>query len=257
MELVILTHQGDLHLCRWQLKSIGKYLEPCTVHIIVNEQDTIYAEEFLKKEVETLRHTVLFWSRTKIIGNYTNDRGGWVTQQVLKLLIPTNGDYIVLDCKDIFLRKTSMNDLAKEQRKRQPDALVSKTWKVFAERLTARLLSTYPGVQIDFNKVRGIQTPRFITKEMQNKIIEIWGDKKNFVEWFFHIDMPSEFILYDSLRLYNNCMPEIYFDQSEIIGIWNENDFKVYNFDKIPKKTRIIKLHRRLLKNKKTYRREN
>lgn len=246
MDLVIITFSKDLYLCKWQLRTIKKFLEPCTIHIVVNEQDHSHASYYLKEEVELLEnHVVHFWSRTKILGEVPDNINGWISQQLLKLLLPIDKDYIVLDCKDMFIRPTMLNDLIKEHYRNQSNVKICKTWKYFSNKLLRRLNDFY-GENINHKDIRDIQTPRLIKKSIRKKILEIFKNKQHFIDWFLTMQMPSEFILYDAVRLYEKEMTTDIFPKKEIIGVWNMKMYGEIDLNNLPEETRIVKLHRRL-----------
>ena len=257
MDLVTVTFNDDVFLCEYQLKSIRKFVEPCKIHIIVNEEDTTFVQNFLHNEVSKLtQHSVVFWSRSKILGGISVNRRGWYTQQLLKLLLPIQEDYIVLDCKDIFVSTVTLTELSYEQRKNQPNVEKCQTWGNFYRETILKLSETYPKRKIDQTQIKGIQTPRLIKKSISKKLFDTWNDKNEFVTWFLNIPMPSEFILYDTIRLFNyeNINAKTSWQRREILAMWEEKQFDVFfeNCKSIPDNyTKIVKLHRRVFKNKK------
>jgi hypothetical protein len=257
MDLVTVTFNDDAFLCEYQLKSIRKFVEPCNVHIIVNEEDITFVQNFLHKEVSKLtQHSVVFWSRSKILEGINVNRGGWYTQQLLKLLLPVEEDYIVLDCKDIFVSTVTLLELSNEQLKNQPNVKKCPTWGNFYRETILKLSETYPERKIDQTQIKNIQTPRLIKKSIRKKLFKIWKDNNEFVTWFLNIPMPSEFILYDTIRLFNyeNINAKASWQRREIIAMWEEKQFDQFSedFKSIPDNyTKIFKLHRRVFNNKK------
>jgi hypothetical protein len=257
MDLVTVTFNGDVFLCEYQLKSIRKFVEPCTIHIIVNEEDITFVQNFLHDEVSKLtQHSVVFWSRSKILGGIGVNRRGWYTQQVLKLLLPIEEDYIVLDCKDIFVATVTLSDLSYEQFKNQPNVRKCPTWGNFYKETILKLSETYPKRKINQTQIKDIQTPRLIKKSIRERLFSTWKDENDFITWFLNIPMPSEFILYDTIRLFNyeNINTNVSWKCREILPVWHDEDFYKLSEDlkSIPDNyTKIVKLHRRVFKNKK------
>jgi hypothetical protein len=255
MDLVTVTFNDDVFLCEYQLKSIRKFVEPCKIHIIVNEEDITFVQNFLHNEVSKLtKHSVVFWSRSKILGGINVNRSGWYTQQLLKLLLPIKEDYIVLDCKDIFVSAIGLLELSKEHYKNQSNVKKSPTWGNFYREVIIKLSETYPNRKLVQSQIKSIQTPRLIKKSIRKKIFDTWKDKNEFITWFLNIPMPSEFILYDILRLFNyeNINAKKSFKDKDILTIWKEEEFYILSneFKNTPNKTRkIVKLHQRVFKN--------
>jgi hypothetical protein len=250
MDIVTITFNQDLELCKYQLKSIRKFLEPCHLHIVINEEDTSYARSILNEEINKLQN-VTVWDQQQIIKTFPVSRQGWYTQQVLKLLFPSNNDYVVLDCKDIFIRPTLLSDLKKEQHSTQPNVEKSLPWNIFYKELNLKLSEHYKE-KINHKLIRNIQTPRLIRNDVKKTILKVWQDNTTFAEWFLNIKMPSEFILYDTIRLYEQIKFEESWKQKEIVGLWESSYIRKNTFNELPTHTKIVKIHRRILENKKT-----
>ena len=253
MDIVTITFNQDLELCKYQLKSIRKFLEPCHIHIVINEQDTSHARSVLNDEINKLQN-VTVWDQQQIIKRFPVSRRGWWTQQVLKLLFPSNNDYVVLDCKDIFIRPTLLSDLKKEQHEAQPNVEICPTWGNFYKELNLKLSPHYKE-KVDHTLIRDIQTPRLIRNDVKKTILKVWQDNTTFAEWFLSIKMPSEFILYDTIRLHEQINFEESWKSKEIVGLWESRDIKKNTFNEIPKNTKIVKIHRRIFKNEKAKKR--
>ena len=112
-------------------------------------------------------------------------------------------------------------------------------------------LSEHYKEKIDHKLIRDIQTPRLIRNNVKKTILKVWQNNEIFAEWFLNIDMPSEFILYDTIRLYEQINFEESWESKEIIGLWEGKSIKKNTFNEIPENTKIVKIHRRILKNEK------
>lgn len=255
MELVTITCKEDLELCVYQLKSIHKFVEPCTVNVVINETDVKFARMLLKRQTRVMyKHKIKFWSRTAIIKTDKTFKNGWISQQLLKLLIPLPDDYIVLDCKDIFLKPTKITDIAKLHYKNQPDPSTCKSWGNFYNEANNVLYKTYP-IKINPKEINGIQTPRLMKKSVLEEIGKVWKSKKKFINWWAKLNCsPSEFILYDYIAYSTNQMlPKTQrFLRNEIVGIWNMDMYNTnqeVNLNDIKDETRILKIHKRVFNN--------
>jgi len=251
MQIVTITCKDDFDLCLWQLKSIEKFLEPCKINVVVNEDDN-YTNDCKRVITDlNLKLDIRVWSQQEILQQEAPHFNGWVTQQLLKLLIPIDSDYICLDCKDIFVKSTLLEDLEKNPSERQPDPRTGQPWCRFFDPMVQILWRHYK-IRFNSKKLNGIQTPRHIQKQVVDEIPKIWKDKSKFIKWWGRFGMPSEFILYDSIELIldlqkkkGNC-----FNKKEIISYWYPEEL---DFDLIDDNTRIIKIHRRIFNDKYCY----
>lgn len=255
MELVTITCKEDIELCVYQLKSIHKYVEPCIVNVVVNELDIKFANIIINKQKKRMpRHTIKIWSRDQVFETDITFKNGWISQQLIKLLMPLDNDYIVLDCKDIFLKHTLLSDIIKLQYKSQPNPKVCKTWGEFFSTIHKKTLhSRYEtNLKIIGNNINDIQTPRLIKKSVILEIISIWKSKKKFIRWWSKLTcIMSEFMLYDYIAYCKNeNLPNNQrFKDHEIIGIWNMNIYHKVDLKSIKEETRILKIHKRVFNN--------
>ena len=256
MDLVTITCKEDIELCVYQLKSIHKYVEPCTVHVVINETDIKSAKVSINKQKRRMiRHNVKIWSRNQVFKTNETFKSGWVSQQLIKLLMPIDQDYVVLDCKDIFLKSTLLTDIVKLQYKNQPNVSRCKSWGNFYRLINIQLFKKYAIDIKPMTAINGIQTPRLIKKSVVLEIIKVWGSKKKFIKWWAGLKcLMSEFILYDYVAYCKNEMLPNHqrFKEHEIVGIWNMD---MYNTDQevdlnnIKEETRILKIHKRVFNN--------
>jgi hypothetical protein len=240
-QLVTITCEDDFELFLYQLKSIEKYVEPCTVNVVINEPDI---ELFKNKVPASQKHTIKVWSQKEILERPAPHFNGWVTQQLLKLLIPIEDDYICLDAKDIFLRPTLLVDLKKTPRLRQPDPRTGQPWCRFYTPMI-RMLYKYYKIRVNSKNVYGIQTPRYIKHAVVKDIPKVWRSKSKFVKWWGQFGMPSEFILYDCMEMCVGLREKASnkFPKDDIVAFWKLEDL---NLDTITSATRIVKIHRRI-----------
>lgn len=259
MELVTITCKEDIELCVYQLKSMHKYLEPCTVNVVINEIDIKSTKRLIKKQQRKMyKHRIKIWSRQQVLKTRLNFKDGWIIQQLLKLFMPLDDDYIVLDCKDIFLKDTRITDISKLQYKDQPSVHTCKTWGLFFTEIHNVLNKKHfknRNVKIIATRINGIQTPRVIKKSVILEILKCWEQKKNFLKWWSNLTcIPSEFILYDYVadRIKETLPTTQRFKNHEIVGIWNMSMYNInqeIDLSKVKKQTRILKLHKRVFNN--------
>lgn len=199
-QVLIVTCNRD----RWQFQiqcwSIGKYLEPCDLHIVINELDpTDWPEWFAANcRLYLNNHNVKVWTYEDFMDDiflfHPNMTKGWLSQQLFKLAFAckTQDPYIILDSKNWFVKNTKLSDLPKRPRE---------------------TLSTIP----DFNKFiyaclekfnlsyvycRGLITPYHFTPGIVLKMFEHFGGQDAFNNWFLEFSAPSEFIVYDLFAQY-------------------------------------------------------
>ena len=117
MFLATITCIRDFHEMLLQAESIGKYLEPCTHVVIINdnmndsttEVDINFWYKWLIPYYKN--HTLLIYP-----AHGTHCHGGWYTQQLHKLLIAhsyyyeSNSDYLLLDSKNFFVKPAKLED---------------------------------------------------------------------------------------------------------------------------------------------------
>ena len=239
IEIVTITCENDFDLCLYQLKSMEKFLEPCTINVVINEEDI---EPYKTKIPYSKIHTIRVWSQFDILQRKAPHFNGWVNQQILKLIIPLDCDYVVLDCKDIFIKTTKLEDLKRRHRQKHPNPLKTKPWtKWFPP--TIDILYKHYKTRINVKEINSIQTPRYIRKTVVSEIPKIWGDRSKFIKWFGKFGMPSEFILYDCLEQFTHSERNKKYLPREIVAFWYPEQL---DFTKINDNTRIVKIHRRI-----------
>jgi len=120
MDLVTVTYLDDLDLMVRQAKSIAIFLKPCTHWVIINDQENTIKQwyealspYYKNHELKLVKFETDEWFKTKdkIIDGKSR---GYKLQQVYKLLISKyiKTDYLVLDSKDFFIRKCSLDDFS-------------------------------------------------------------------------------------------------------------------------------------------------
>ena len=270
--IVLVLFDDAIDLFRLQFKTFEKFLEPCTINIVLNEHNP----KRLKKTIESITansiHKVVYFTRYEILKNH--QCCGYLSQQLCKLLVPIDDDYIVLDDKDLFVKSTSY------------EQLITFYPVVYQPNSTDEVVETFKNFyRMCCEKFGEVQvnepmTPRFIRKQVVNDIIKYFGTEYNFINWFLsYIEtvpeksiMVSEFMLYDCFNDKNDgvvgnrysyypkierMIPKNLPHQNlinQIINDMKNNGYPYVNLieylenggiTKIPENVHILKIHRR------------
>lgn len=124
MYLATVTCNRDFQQMLLQAESIGKFVEPCSHVIVVNEDkpDLEFWYRWLKPYYKNHKLNIIpridyFYSTAYLgtrdnIGQLDAISNGWRTQQLQKLLLAYEfeDDYLLLDSKNFFVRKTNINE---------------------------------------------------------------------------------------------------------------------------------------------------
>lgn len=102
-----------------QSESISKFLSPCTHYVIINEpnpdMDFWYrwlSEYYINHKLVLLERIPYNYHDLLINKTCNEEFAGWVVQQLQKLLIAyhLNGDYLILDSKNFFIKQTDLSE---------------------------------------------------------------------------------------------------------------------------------------------------
>lgn len=239
MQIVTITCKDDFGLLLLQLQSMDRFLEPCTVNVVINETSDL---DIYTQQIKSNVHDIKIWSQYDILQMPAPNQYGWCSQQLLKMLIPINDDYISLDCKDMFIKPTTLSMLTKRQKRLLVHPGKTDPWIEFYN-IMFKYLWKYYKKRINIPELDNIQTPRIIKKSVVNKIPEIWGSNKKFIKWWGQFGMPSEFIMYDCIQQLEQEDQMNTFKKHAIVAVWYKEDI---DFDAIKDNTFILKIHRRV-----------
>ena len=245
MQIVTITCKDDFGLLLLQLQSMDKFLEPCTVNVVINETEDILDYSL---QIKSNVHNIKIWSQHDILQMPAPNQYGWCSQQLLKMLIPIDDDYISLDCKDMFIKPTTFSMLTRRQKRLRVHPGKTDPWIEFYNIMFKHLWKYYKK-RITFKNLDNIQTPRVIKKSVVNKIPDIWGSNKKFIKWWGQFGMPSEFIMYDCIQQLEQKDQMNTFKNHQIVAVWYEEDI---DFNAIKNNTFMLKIHRRVYNNPKT-----
>jgi hypothetical protein len=189
--LVVVTCYRDLNQLLVLFKSVNLYLEPSNIIIIVNEDDDMkwlvwYDRHKIlpQHNVEVIFKNDLFPASSHSMESY-ND--GWVTQQILKLIIATKvvtPEYVLLDTKNFFIKPTSLDSIKQMQ---AADYFKSIGRDILWVSAVASKL-TYPLTKL--TSARGglflsdASTPYVINTSYAERLISHFGGLEQFVTWF-------------------------------------------------------------------------
>ena len=213
--LVVVTCLEDKWKFEMLCRSMYAFLEPCNVIVIYNEMhkkmgeffqwfDPIQAK-FLKKFNVQAHSAAEFYPSKYLEKPYTDPvhaSGGWVKQQILKILVSshvTTPEYVVFDSKNFFTRHCSLEDIEKTTHHGSWTLKGVTEWtKICCERLDL----IYPGYHL---KLRANTTPYWVKTKVAKRLIQYIGSVDDFVCWFSENAMakgvsPAEFILYDLME---------------------------------------------------------
>jgi hypothetical protein len=125
MYLATVTCNRDFQQMLLQAESIEKFVEPCSHIIIINEDQpdlefwNRWLSPYYKNHKLTIIPRISYYYPTTFLGlsvgqNLSGDSSsnGWRTQQLQKLLLAYEfeDDYLLLDSKNFFIRKTNINE---------------------------------------------------------------------------------------------------------------------------------------------------
>lgn len=195
MQALIVTCNRDTWQFRLQCKSIGKYLEPCDVHIVINEPDPSGWINWFNSDCLPYlgNHRVQVYTHKDFYSDFLFHNiysvHGWVSQQIFKLTfsLKTDQPYIVLDSKNWFVKPTRLQDIPNRPRVATPSAGFLRFY--FEARKKLQIEHMY--------RIREIITPYYIDPAVVKAILAEFGGVDQFIEWFMLYDMASEFMLYD------------------------------------------------------------
>lgn len=124
MFLATVTCNRDFQQMLLQAESIGKFVEPCKHIIIINEDNPDlefwhrWLGPYYKNHVLHIlprikyNYPISFFGNPNASGNVDKISNGWRTQQLQKLLLAYefDEDYLLLDSKNFFTKKTNINE---------------------------------------------------------------------------------------------------------------------------------------------------
>ncbi len=195
-EVLIVTCDRDRWQFLLQCKSIGKFLEPTKVVVVINEikpQSWLewfqeQCQQFLQKHHITVLQREYFFDLFDYF--YIHTSGGWKTQQIFKMLYAykTNESYLVLDSKNWFVKPIKLSEITPRQRRCIDQ---KSSWH-----------EVFDATIIRFNlpqetACRPIFTPYKFEPGIVKDLILSFGSVTNFVSWFMKFKQPGEFIVYD------------------------------------------------------------
>jgi len=246
-DVVVVIYKDEIDLFKLQLRSFNTFLETCNLHIVINEDDINPVYKALKKPIIQSKHKVKLWSRREILGDRDfSNVSGWTTQQLLKLKIPLERDWIVFDAKDLLIRPVQLIDLDKKQRKDYENLFGDDPQADFYQGVIKLCRRNGLKKVIDPESINMNHTPRVITNKVIRKIMSMFKTNDQFIDWFLSFEVQGEFILHDYVALQMDLPQKLRFPLAFNAGIWRQHNFNAISFDRLPMTTHIYKCHRRV-----------
>lgn len=196
MNLVTVVCQRDYANFNLQIESVGKFLKPCTHHIIIN--DDLTAESFInwQKKIEeayySAGHQIRFYNQENFI---PLSGSGWQKQQVYKFLISKyiNDDYLILDSKNFFIRPCSVEDWKNSIGSGFHETVLSEKWEEVSRYYAENFFNTDP-----LRRSLSVQTPFMFHKKYLDKLKNI-DEAMRFFNSKDLNTLHSEFLFYSYL----------------------------------------------------------
>ncbi len=212
--LFVVTCQHDKWKFEMMCRSIGAFLEPCRIVIVHNESDKKYKEwmewfnnineNFLSKFSVVTYPASKFWPENIPDHlHYELELGGWVSQQMLKILghsVIKTDEYLILDSKNFFFRHYNIDNT--------PPCNAHGNWTLegvteWTKLSCNKLGLIYPGHHL---KLRPNVTPYIFKTNVARRLVKYFSSDLNFYCWFAETALlpetsPAEFILYDLFEL--------------------------------------------------------
>lgn len=196
-QVLVVTCNRDRWLFLIQCKSMGKFLDPCTINIVINETHsqswiawfTNNCKKYLANHLVTIyTHEDFFDDLDFSIVHKTQE--GWVTQQIFKLAfaLKTSSEYMVLDSKNWFVRKTNLLEIYPRLRRWKDH---NYTFNKFVDSCNANFNLA------EETAYRPAITPYKFNPDIVKKLFLTFGGVNKFMSWFVSFRDPSEFIVYD------------------------------------------------------------
>lgn len=195
-QVLIVTCDRDRWQFLLQCRSIGKFLEPCKVAIIINEFKPQSWLQWYKENCEQhLQYHQVTVSQHEDFYHLCNfylipNNNGWKSQQAFKMLhaFNTNEDYLVLDSKNWFVKPTRLQDIVPRERRWKDHNYI---WNAVVDASVARF--NLP----EETAYRPAITPYRFEYNVVRNLIGSFGSVNNFLSWFMKFKNPSEFVVYD------------------------------------------------------------
>lgn len=181
---------------RIQCLTLEKYMEPCELHVVVNEA---YPRSWLNWfDVNLKRHIRKHVVHVYIGEHFFDDRTfirledaftGWVTQQVFKLAfsLVTDRPYLVLDSKNWLIKPTIYDDISGKRKRSNASA-------IYTEMIESAIEIFKLGTDITYcHEI----TPFEMNPEITLQMFDTFGGLAGFVEWFTSFPYQSEFVVYN------------------------------------------------------------
>jgi len=251
MYLATVTCLRDFDQMLLQAESIGKFVEPCTHVVVINDEnpDLNFWYKWLMPYYKN--HELLLYPAVKVKSTHPKtlkETSGWNSQQLHKFLIGLNcyhindDDYLILDSKNFFIKPTKLSEYENIIGSGLLD-FVNKTPFKICNEYYAELFNVEPLEKILVTSTPFVIKTTLIRQYTRESLEKIFLEGENSKGEPVH---PSEFIFYSYLvKEYLQDMQEI------VIGLQfykNEIDNLAYHIHGLhTKHVKICGIHRELL----------
>jgi len=109
--IVLVLFNDAIDIFRLQFQTIERFLEPCILNIVLNEDNPKKLKKHIESIVINSKHKIIYFTKSQILDEYMFEGRGYISQQLCKLLVPIEKDYVVLDDKDFFVKTTTYKQL--------------------------------------------------------------------------------------------------------------------------------------------------
>lgn len=252
-QLLIVTCDIDRWHFRIQCLTLEKYMEPCELHVIVNEVDprpwldwfSANLKRHIRQHIIRVYVSDHFFTKQRFTGILDSSHG-WVTQQILKLVFSFVIDqpYLVLDSKNWLIKPVAYHDIAAKWQRKTIRGHKDERWgfKPFLASCCDIL-----DLPID-SKYRLVQTPFEIDNDIAKRLFYAFGGLDAFVDWFIGFSRPSEFMVYDLFAQSIHMGEDIGSNMASYRGYFHGLvDFERLGADIGSPDTVMISIHRRMI----------
>lgn len=268
-DLVIVSYDESVDLFLLQLKTLNVFLEKCTIHLVINEDEIKYFYRKVKPALAKSKHDFIVYGRKSIIG-HIDGLLGWHSQQLIKLSMPIEGRYLILDDKDLLVKPLTLKDLdAAHTMTYTPVMVGDPPFDVFLPffKKCKRLIKTRNRPMKYSPKIIDMPinwTPAVIEQDVVEDILQCFAGKhyrssddikRNFANWMFSGladpkgGQPAEFMLYDLFRAQLKG-PRKKFPGNFIAWAWDYKEFLKLSNTGIKENTHIVKIHHNVYRDK-------
>jgi hypothetical protein len=117
MDFVTITYNDSLENNLLKLQAMSMIYVDANlinnIYIVYNDNEEFDLNDTIKYYPENIRHKIKLFHNAYIDTSFINKKSSWTNQQILKLLVAKiikTDHYLILDCKNHFIRNITYND---------------------------------------------------------------------------------------------------------------------------------------------------